>query len=95
MDLTHLSSAWTYWGVLVAAIVEGEIAYIAAAALVAEGQLNPLAVVVAGSLGAAIGDQLFFYALRRRLSRWMARYPSLERRTAPLLPRRGKSTDPG
>ena len=87
MDLTHLSSAWTYWGVLVAAIVEGEIAYIAAAALVAEGHLNPFAVVAAGSLGAAIGDQLFFYALRGRLSRWMARFPSLERKTAPLLDR--------
>jgi len=87
MDLTHLSSAWTYWGVLVAAIVEGEIAYIAAAALVAEGHLNPFAVVAAGSLGAAIGDQLFFYALRGRLSRWMARFPSLERKTAPLLER--------
>ena len=87
MDLTHLSSAWTYWGVLIAAIVEGEIAYIAAAALVAEGQLNPLAVVAAGSLGATIGDQLCFYALRGRLSRWMARFPSLERKTAPLLDR--------
>ena len=76
-----------YAGVLLAAIVEGEIAYIAAAALVAEGHLNPFAVVAAGSLGAAIGDQLFFYALRGRLSRWMARFPSLERKTAPLLDR--------
>jgi len=63
MDLTHLStlSSWPYYGVLVAAIVEGEVTYIAAAALVAQGQLHPLGVLISGALGAAIGDQIFFY----------------------------------
>lgn len=74
-----------YWGILVAAIIEGEIAYIGAAALVAQGQLNPLLVLVSGALGAAIGDQAFFYVFRGRLSRWVAKYPSLEHKTAPLL----------
>ena len=90
MDLTHLgavSAVMPYAGILIAAIVEGEIAYIGAAALVAQGQLNPVAVLVAGAIGAAIGDQAYFYVFRGRLPRWMARYPSLEQRTAPLLDR--------
>jgi len=82
-------SAWTvllpYYGIFTAAIVEGEITYIAAAALVAEGRLDPFAVLIAGALGAAIGDQAFFYAFHGRLARWVARYPSLERTAAPLL----------
>jgi membrane protein DedA with SNARE-associated domain len=85
--VTEWSNALAYAGILVAAMVEGEIAYIAAAALVAQGQLNPLAVVTAGAIGAAIGDQAFFYAFRGRLPRWVARYPSLEHKTAPLLER--------
>jgi membrane protein DedA with SNARE-associated domain len=83
--LADMSATWPYWGILVAAIVEGEITYIAAAALVAQGRLNAFGVVVAGAIGATIGDQLFFYVFRGRLPRWMARFPSLERKTRPLL----------
>lgn len=86
-DVTWLHGNWPYIAILVAAIVEGEIAYIAAAALVAQGQLNAFAVVVAGACGAAIGDQIVFYLFRGRLARWMARYPALEAKTAPLLDR--------
>jgi membrane protein DedA with SNARE-associated domain len=75
----------TYVGIFVAAIVEGEIAYVAACALIAAGQLSPLPVIVAGALGAAIGDQTFFFVFRKRLTAWVARFPSLERRTAPLV----------
>lgn len=85
--LASLSHAWTYGAILVAAIVEGEIAYLAASALVAQGQLNPVAVVLAGAFGASIGDQAFFYVFRGRLPRWMARFPSLEAKTRPLLAR--------
>jgi membrane protein DedA with SNARE-associated domain len=67
--------------------VEGEIAYIGAAALVAQGQLNPVGVLVSGALGAAIGDQAFFYLFRGRLPRWLARYPSLQQKAAPLVGR--------
>jgi membrane protein DedA with SNARE-associated domain len=74
-----------YYGIFTAAIVEGEITYIAAASLVADGRLNALAVLVAGALGAAIGDQAYFYLFRGRLPRWTARFPSLERTAAPLL----------
>ncbi len=76
-----------YYGIFVAAIVEGEIAYIAAAALVAHGALNPLGVLVSGALGATVGDQAYFYLFRGRLPRWMARYPSIQRRAAPLIGR--------
>jgi membrane protein DedA with SNARE-associated domain len=87
--LTHSFGAalWPYLGVLVAAIVEGEIAYIAASTLVAQGQLNAAGVLVSGALGAAIGDQAYFYLFRGRLPRWMARYPSLQQKAAPLLDR--------
>lgn len=82
-----MSDLLPYWGVLIAAVVEGEIAYIAASALVAQGQLNPLGVLLFGAFGAAIGDQAFFYAFRGRLPRWLARYPSLEQSAAPLVGR--------
>jgi membrane protein DedA with SNARE-associated domain len=76
-----------YCGVALAAIVEGELTYVAAATLVAEGRLQPLGVLVAGALGAAIGDQAYFYLFRGRLPHWLARYPSLQRKTAPLVDR--------
>ncbi len=90
MDLRHLSGLshlLPYYGVMIAAIVEGEIAYIGAATLVAQGQLNATGVLMAGTVGAAIGDQAFFYAFRGRLPRWLSRYPSLQQKAAPLLGR--------
>jgi membrane-associated protein len=90
LDLTQLtarSGVLPYCGILLAAIVEGEIVYVAAAALVAQGQLNPTAVLVAGAVGAAIGDQTFFYLFRGRLPRWVARYPALEQKSRPLVSR--------
>ena len=82
-----LSSLWPYAGVLIAAVLEGELTYIAAAALVGEGRLNALGVLVCGAVGASIGDQAFFYAFRGRLPRWMARYPVLQRKAEPLIDR--------
>jgi len=80
-------NALPYCGVALAAIVEGELTYVAAAALVAEGRLHPLGVLVAGAFGAAVGDQAYFYLFRGRLPQWLARYPSLQRKTAPLVER--------
>src|SRR4051794_37343507 len=74
-----------YLAVLVAASIEGEVAYIAAASLVAHGHLNPFGVIAAGACGAALGDQFYFYAFRGRVSRWIARLPRLERRAQPLI----------
>ena len=88
MDLSQVA-LWLlpYAGIFFAAIVEGEVAYIGAAALVAEGRLHPLAVLVAGAVGASIGDQTYFYIFRGRLPRWLARFPSLQEKTAPLIER--------
>jgi membrane protein DedA with SNARE-associated domain len=74
-----------YLGILAAAMVEGEVTYVAAAALVAEHQLNALGVVLVGAAGAAMGDQLYFYLLRRRLAGWIGRFPVIQRRTRPLI----------
>jgi membrane protein DedA with SNARE-associated domain len=85
--LATLPTLLPYAGILIAAVVEGEIAYVGAAALVAQGQLNPIGVLVCGAIGAAIGDQAFFFVFRGRLPRWVARYPSLEQKAAPLVSR--------
>jgi membrane protein DedA with SNARE-associated domain len=85
--LNLLPALLPYGGVLLAAIVEGEIAYITAATLVAHGRLDPFGVIASGTLGAAIGDQAWFYAFRGRLPRWIARYPAIGARAAPLLAR--------
>jgi membrane protein DedA with SNARE-associated domain len=82
-----LQALWPYAGVLLAAIIEGEIAYLAAAALVAQGELNAFGVFMSGAFGASIGDQMYFYLFRGRLPRWVARFPSLQERTAPLVDR--------
>ena len=73
-----------YLGIVAAAMVEGEVTYVAASTLVAAGHLNALAVVLAGAAGAAMGDQFYFYLLRRRLTRWVGRFPAISRRTQRL-----------
>lgn len=86
-DLTGWSGLLPYSGILLAAIVEGEIAFITAATLVAHGRLNPVGVLFSGAIGAAIGDQTYFYLFRGRLPRLAARYPSLARKAEPLVER--------
>jgi membrane protein DedA with SNARE-associated domain len=63
-----------------AAAVEGEIVFMAASVLVASGALSPALVFVAGALGAATGDQFFFYAFRGKAQSWSARIPGLAAR---------------
>jgi membrane protein DedA with SNARE-associated domain len=73
-----------YGGILAAAMIEGDLTYVAASALVAAGHLNALGVILAGATGAAIGDQFYFYLLRHRLARWVGRFPTIHRRTRSL-----------
>jgi membrane protein DedA with SNARE-associated domain len=82
-----VSALAPYGAVLIAATVEGEITYIGALTLVARGQLSAVGVLLAGTAGAALGDQAYFYAFRGRLPRWIARYPSLQKKAAPLVER--------
>ena len=60
------------------AILEGEIYYITMCVAVAAGRLNWLGVLVAGALGGATGDQIWFYLLRGRIH-WLDRYPWMAR----------------
>ncbi len=85
MTPAFLDGRFVYPAILIAAAVEGEVAYVAACALVAHGQLNPAAVIASGATGAAIGDQFYFYLLRGRLERWIGRFPALARRAEPLV----------
>src|SRR5262252_519729 len=55
------------------AILEGEIYYITMCVAVAAGKLNWMGVLIAGALGGATGDQLWFYLLRGRIH-WLDRY---------------------
>lgn len=79
-----VDGALIYVGILAAAMIEGEVTYVAVSALVAEGHLSAIGVVLAGAAGAALGDQFYFYLLRRRLARWLGRFPRIDRRTKTL-----------
>ena len=77
----------SYLGISLAAIVEGEVAYVSAAVLVAAGRLAAVPLVIAGTIGAAMGDQLYFYLLRGRVSRWVNRSRHLASRHAAIAER--------
>ncbi len=57
MHLTETQGLIAYVVVFFAAMLEGEIVFVSAAALVSRGQLDPAGVALAGALGAAVGDQ--------------------------------------
>ncbi len=67
-----------YIPIYIAAILEGEIYYIAMCAAAAAGRADWRGVLIAGALGGATGDQLWFYVLRGRLH-WLDRYPWMAR----------------
>src|SRR5262245_26131623 len=79
-----IGGASIYLGILVAAAVEGEIAFVAASTMVWRGLLNPAGVVLAGATGAALGDQFYFYLLRGRLHRWLKSFPRVTRAASAL-----------
>src|SRR5262245_26803608 len=68
-------------------MVEGEVVFVAAAVLVAAGQLNALGVMTFGALGAATGDQLFFYGFRGRIAGWLTRSRVIAARHASIVAR--------
>ena len=65
-----------YLSIYVAAILEGEIYYSKVCADAAAGRLFWPVVWIAGALGGATGDQIWFYLLRSRIH-WLDRYPKL------------------
>src|SRR5438093_5875786 len=66
----------SYLPIYIAAILEGEIYYSKVSADAVAGRLFWPAVLTAGALGGATGDQLWFYILRGRIH-WLDRYPRL------------------
>jgi membrane protein DedA with SNARE-associated domain len=80
VTLEGLDGPLVYLGIMIATAVEGEVTYVLAAALVGQGHLNPVGVMMAGSAGASLGDQFYFYLLRGRLHRWLDRYDWMARR---------------
>ena len=77
----------TYPAIAVAAFLEGEVVFIGAAALVSQGSLSAVPVLLWGALGATAGDQLVFYLLRGRARRWLDRWPKIERLGRAFAPR--------
>ena len=67
-----------YLSVFGAAILEGEIYYSKVCADAIAGRLAWFPVLVAGALGGAAGDQIWFYVLRGR-RHWLDRFPKLAR----------------
>jgi membrane protein DedA with SNARE-associated domain len=69
-----------YFGILVAAAIEGEVVYSGAVVMVYLHRLNPLGVLISGSLGGWAGDQFFFYLARGPASAWLNRFSKIARR---------------
>ena len=79
-----------YLGILVAAALEGEVVYSSAVVMVFLGRLNPLGVLISGSIGGWAGDQFFFYAARGRLSAWVNRFSKVASRRRAIQQRMHK-----
>jgi membrane protein DedA with SNARE-associated domain len=67
-----------YFAIYIAAVLEGEIYYSKVCADAVAGRLLWPAVLAAGALGGATGDQLWFYILRGRIH-YLDRFPRLAR----------------
>ena len=67
-----------YLSIFIAAILEGEIYYIAMCVAAGAGKLRWEGVLIAGALGGSAGDQLWFYLLRGRIH-WLDRYKWMAR----------------
>lgn len=87
MSLGDSTGIAVYLAVFIAAVIEGEILFIAAAMLVGQGSLDAVGVVIAGAAGASTGDHLWFYLLGGRLRRWLDRWPAIARRGHALAAR--------
>jgi membrane protein DedA with SNARE-associated domain len=78
MNLAYWPGQMAYLAVFIAAIIEGEVVFVAASVLVGLGKLDPWGVFFAAALGGSAGDQFYFYALRGRLRGWLDRFPRLQ-----------------
>ena len=67
-----------YVSIFIFAVLEGEVFYSGVSAKAVAGELRWPLVLLAGALGGATGDQVWFYLLRGRLH-WLDRYPRLQK----------------
>jgi len=80
MSVPEWAGPLAYPAIFAAAVIEGEVVFVAATVLVQMGRLDPAGVFAAAALGGSVGDQIYFYALRGRLRRWLDRFPTWSRR---------------
>ena len=71
---------YPYIGIVTAAAIEGEVVYVSAVVMASLGRLDPVAVLLSGSVGGWAGDQFWFYVARGRLSAWLNRFEKVARR---------------
>jgi membrane protein DedA with SNARE-associated domain len=71
---------YPYLGILSAAAIEGEVVYVSAVVLATLGRLDPVAVLLSGSVGGWAGDQIWYYLARGRLSSWLNKFETIARR---------------
>ena len=76
MNLAEWTGLAAYLAVFIATVVEGEVVFVGATVLVHMGRLDASGVFAAAALGGSVGDQLYFYALRGRFSRFLDRFPT-------------------
>ncbi len=69
-----------YLGLLVLSAAEGDVVFSAAVVGAQLGRLDPLGVLITGTIGAWAGDQFYFYAARGPLTRWLDRLPRISNR---------------
>jgi len=80
-----LSEIGAYLVVFVAAALEGEVTFVSACILVGQGKLSAAGVVLAAAFGGSLGDQLYFFALRGRLSSWLGRFRRVAERRQEVI----------
>ena len=80
MNLASWHGQMAYLAVFIAAIIEGEIVFVAASVLVSLGKLDFWGVYFAAALGGSAGDQFYFYALSGKLRGWLDRFPRLQKK---------------
>ena len=73
LPLESLPELVAYLAVFVAAALEGEVIFVSSCVLVSQGKLSAMGVLLAAALGGSLGDQVYFYALRGRVSNWLGR----------------------
>lgn len=82
MTTADLIQSYGYLAVAVGTFLEGETVLILAAAAASLGHLSILVVIAVATMASFAGDQLYFHLGRKYGARLLARFPSLQSRTA-------------